>query len=71
MIALKILDEGENPPTTYNEISCHMIFDTKMEDLRRKAQYVAGGNETVSPPTLTHESVVSQESVFIPSRLMH
>ena len=65
MIAFKLLDEREKPPPTYQEIRCHMIFDIKMEDLRRKAQYVAGGHATVAYLTLTYESVVLQDSVHI------
>ena len=65
MIEFKLLDEGENPPPTYQEIRCHMIFDIKMEDFRRKARYVAGGHATVAPPTLTYASFVLQESVCI------
>ena len=37
MIELKLIDEGDNPPPTYEDIRCHMIFDIKMEDFRRKA----------------------------------
>ena len=65
MIALKIIDEGENPPPTYLEIRCHMIFDIKMEYFRRESRYVAGGHATVAPRKLTYASVVSQESVCI------
>ena len=65
MIALKLLDEGDNPPPTYQEIRCHIIFDIKMEYLRLKAQYISGGHATVAPPTLTYESIVSQKSVCI------
>ena len=39
-----------------------MIFDIKMEDFWQKAPYVAGGHETVAPPTLTYASVVLRES---------
>ena len=42
-----------------------MSFDIKMEDLRQKAQYFAGGHATIGPPTLTYASVVSRESVRI------
>ena len=38
MIAFKLLDEREKPPPTYQEIRCHMIFDIKMEDFRKKAR---------------------------------
>ena len=36
MILFKILDEGEKPPPTYQEIIYHMIFDIKTGDFRRK-----------------------------------
>jgi hypothetical protein len=36
----------------YQEISCHMIFDIKM-DFTRKARYVAGGNMTEPPAETT------------------
>ena len=35
--AFKMLDEGKDPPPGYQQIDCHMIFDIKMEDFRRKA----------------------------------
>ena len=37
MIAFKIRGIGENPPPTYQEIRCHMIFVIKMEDFLREA----------------------------------
>ena len=36
MISLKLLDEGEKPPPTYQEIRCHILFDIKIEDFRKK-----------------------------------
>jgi hypothetical protein len=42
-----------------------MIFDMKMEDLRRKARFVAGGHITDTPHEMTYASVVSRESVRI------
>ena len=42
-----------------------MIFDVKMEDLRRKARMVAGDHMTNNPPTITYASVVSHETVTI------
>ena len=65
MIALKLLNEGENPPPTYQEIICHMIFDMQMEDFRQKSRYVAVVHATVAPTKLTYRSFVSQESVRI------
>ena len=65
MVALKLLDEGENPPPTYKEIICHMIFDIKMEDFRRKNQYVVGGHATVAHYIFTYPSVILRHSVRI------
>jgi hypothetical protein len=48
----------------YQEISCHMVFDVKM-DLTRKARFVAGGHMTETPASLTYSSVVSRDSVRI------
>jgi hypothetical protein len=52
-------------PPTYQEIRCHMIFDVKMEDFRRKARFVSGGHITDTPHAMTYASVVSRESVRI------
>ena len=43
-------------------MNCHMVFDVKMEDFRRKARLVAGGHMTEAPPTVTYASVVSRET---------
>ena len=37
MISFKLLDEGNNPSPTYQERICHIIYNIKMEDFRRKA----------------------------------
>jgi hypothetical protein len=55
----------EAVPPTYQKNLCHLIFDVKMEDLRRKTLFVAGGHTTDTPHAMTHASVVSQESVII------
>jgi hypothetical protein len=49
----------------YQRIRCHMIFDIKMDDLIRKARFVAGGHMTETPTSITYSSVVSRESVRI------
>jgi hypothetical protein len=53
IIAFKILNGEESAPPTYQEICCHIIFDVKMEDFRRKARFVAGGNTTDTPHAMT------------------
>jgi hypothetical protein len=42
-----------------------MIFDVKMEYLRLKARFVAGGHTTDTPHAMTYASVVSRESVRV------
>jgi hypothetical protein len=64
-IAFKVLNGEEAIPPTYQEIRCHMIFDVKMEDFRRKARFVAGGHTTDAPHVMNYASVVSRESVRI------
>ena len=51
-------------PHGYQEVSCYIIFDVKMEDnFRRKDQMVAGGHNTTTPSSLTYFSFLSQDSV--------
>ena len=64
-IAIRVLEGNETVPIGYLRIDWHLIFDVKMEDFRRKARYVAPGNRTEAPSTLTYASVVSTESVRI------
>ena len=63
--AFDILPDGSTPPVGYQKIPCHMVFDVKMEDFRRKARLVAGGHMTEAPATITYASVVSRETVRI------
>ncbi len=64
-IAFKILLDGQSAPTGYQKISCHIIFDIKVEDFRCKARLVAGGHMTKAPATITYASVVSCETIRI------
>jgi hypothetical protein len=59
--------DDDKVPIGYTEIDCHMIFDVKM-DLTRKACYVAGGHQAEPPKKSTYSSVVSRDTVRIPSR---
>ena len=63
-VAFQVLETEEQPPVGYTEITCHLIFDVKM-DLTRKARYVAEGHLTDPPSSLTYASVVSRETVRI------
>jgi hypothetical protein len=62
-VAFKLLLDGQSVPIGYQKISCHMIFDIKMEDFCCKARLVAGGHWTEAPATITYASVVSRETV--------
>jgi hypothetical protein len=64
-VAFKILPDGQPAPIGHQKIPCHMIFDVKMEDFRRKARLVAGGHRTEAPAAITYASVVSRETVRI------
>jgi hypothetical protein len=64
-IASKIPNGDESVPPTYQDIRCHMIFDVKMEDFRRKLRTVTGGHTNYNPHAMTYASVVSRESVRI------
>ena len=48
----------------FQEISCHIVFDVKM-DLTRKARFVAGGHTTETPDVGIYSSVVSRDSIRI------
>ena len=63
--AFDILPDRLTPLVGYQKIPCHMVFDVKMEDFRRKARLVAGGHMTEAPATITYASVVSRETVHI------
>jgi hypothetical protein len=64
-IAFKILNGEEVVPPTYQQITCHMIFDVKMEDFRRKALFVDGGHTMDTPHAMTYASVITRQSVMI------
>jgi AhpD family alkylhydroperoxidase len=49
----------------YQRINCHMVFDIKMDNLTRKARFVARGYTTDTPSSITYSSVVSRDSVRI------
>ena len=42
-----------------------MIYDVKMEDFRRKARLVAGGQVKEHPETVTYENIVLRETTRI------
>ena len=60
------MKESEKVLPAYQQVTTHIIWDVKMEDLRRKARLVADDHETeVPPPSETSTAVVSKEAVRI------
>ena len=49
-IAFDILDQI---PADYQFVRCHMVFNIKIKDFRRKARLVAGGHMTNVPKCMT------------------
>jgi hypothetical protein len=64
-VAFNILEDGVRSPIDHQFVKCHIIWDVKMENFRRKARLVAGGHMTTAPAAITYASVVSRESVRI------
>ena len=60
----KLLERGEPPPVGVKEITCHLIFDLKL-DMTQKARYVPGGHLTEVLTHMTYSSVVGRETVRI------
>ena len=56
-VSFQALDNGEPIPIGYKFVRCHMIFDVKMEDFRRKARLVAGGHMTEQPDVMTYVNI--------------
>ena len=63
-VTFHILDHGENEPVGYEHITCHLIFDVKI-NIRRKSRFIAGGHKTNPPAESTYAGLVSRESVRI------
>ena len=61
------LKKGKIKLPGYQWITCHMVFDVKMDgNFTRKARFVANGAKTEDAPAfLTYSSVVTRESVRI------
>ena len=61
---IDLIAEGQQPPPGYLEIRTNIVFDIKM-DFMRKARFVADGSTTEVPSEHTFASVVSRDSVRI------
>ena len=52
--------------TGYQEITCHLAFDIKLDgNFTHKARFVGGGYKTKAPESLLYSSVVFQDSIRI------
>lgn len=56
LIVFKFLGESDPPPSGWNKIDCHMVFNVKF-DLYRKAFFVTGGHMTKDTGVSTYTSV--------------
>jgi hypothetical protein len=57
-------NDDDKVPMGYKHITCHMIFDIKL-DLTCKARLVGGGHQTEVPKESTYLSVISRDSLQI------
>ena len=57
-VAFDILKDEDRVPIGHKQINCHLIFDVKMVDFRRKARLVAGGHMTETPKCIIDSRVV-------------
>ena len=48
-VAFDILKDGYRAPIGHKQINCHLNFDVKMEDFRRKARLVDVAHMTETP----------------------
>ena len=64
-VAFDIIQDGDRAPIGHKQINCHLIYDVKMDDFRRKARLVASGHMTETPKCMTYSSVVGRETVRI------
>ena len=64
-VAFDILKDGDRVSIGHKQINCHLIYDVKIEEFRRKDQLVAGGHMTETPKCMTYSSVVGQETLRI------
>ena len=63
-ININLLDKDDHDPVGYKKITCHLIFDAKM-DLTRKSRYMVGGNLANPPSSITYTSLVSHDNMHL------
>ena len=62
--AFEVLDEREQAPNGWKKVSGHLVWDVKM-DFMRKARWVLNGHKMPDPVGSTFTRVVSRESIRI------
>ena len=58
-------EEAKRKLVIKQQITGHLVFDIHLEGLVQKARYVASGNKTKAPSSITYSSIVSRDSVWI------
>ena len=69
-VAFKVLDEGEQAPNGWKKVTGHLVWDVKM-DFMRKARWVLNGHKMPDPVGSTFTRVVSSESTVLLSPMLH
>ena len=64
-VTFDIIKDGDRAPIGHKQINCHLIYEIKMEDFRRKALLVASGHMIETTKCMTYSSVVGRETVCI------
>ena len=64
-VAFQILTNGEKAPKGSQFINYHMVFNIKIEDVRRKACLVVGVHVTPMLEVITYFTMVTRETVCI------
>ena len=59
------LGKGVPVPEGFKKIPCHIVYDFKCSDSRKKARFVAGGHRTNTPIGSTYSGVVSLPGIRI------
>ena len=64
-VAFHILHNGKKAPNGYHYVNCHMLFNVKIEDFRRKACLVVGGHVVENLSIITYPRMVTRETECI------
>ena len=63
-VTFNFFDKGDNSPVSYKEITCHLIFDVKI-DIARNPRYVSGGHIIDTTFYMTYTSVVIRDNMHL------